>query len=119
VIASSSSIVPRDSKNGLLPLHDPKELARLQNEKSPETLFPVDIVAIHGINGDAYDTWTDEKTKYFWLRDSLPKEFPGARVFTYGYPADVLFSLEQGDFDSWARGLLVDLKIERNKKEVR
>ncbi|KAF1924628.1 uncharacterized protein M421DRAFT_36145, partial [Didymella exigua CBS 183.55] len=44
----------------------------------------VDIVAIHGLNGDAYTTWQHENGT-LWLRDLLPNDLPGSRVFTYGY----------------------------------
>src|SRR5438034_11849508 len=35
-----------------------------------------DIVAIHGINGHAYKTWTHENGA-FWLQDFLPEQIPG------------------------------------------
>jgi hypothetical protein len=82
-----------------------------------EESFLLDIVALHGITGDAYDTWKHENGK-LWLQDFLPKDFPGARIFSFGYPAEVFFSLGTGDFDSFARSLLEDLKRERRLKEV-
>lgn len=72
----------------------------------------LDIVALHGINGDAYKTWTHENGK-FWLQDFLPKEFPGARVFSFGYPAKVVLSLGTENLESYARSLLEHLKRER------
>jgi len=41
--------------------------------------FPLDIVAVHGLNGNAYETWTDDN-QCLWLRDILPRYLPGARV---------------------------------------
>src|SRR2546429_9413121 len=55
-----------------------------------EETYLLDIVAVHGITGDAYNTWTHENGK-FWLQDFVPKKFPGARVFSFGYPAEVFF----------------------------
>ncbi len=45
----------------------------------PDTKIPpVDrysIIAIHGLGGDAYRTWTHENEK-LWLRDFLPLQIP-------------------------------------------
>jgi hypothetical protein len=61
--------------------------------------------------------WT-HKNGNLWLRDILPKALPGARIFSFGYPAEVFFSLERGDLESSARSLLNDLKRERREREV-
>jgi hypothetical protein len=74
-------------------------------------------VAVHGITGDAYTTWK-HKDGFFWLRDSLPKEFPGARVYSYGYPANVFFSKDTGGFEKYARTLLESLHRARRAAEV-
>lgn len=79
--------------------------------------YSLDIVAIHGITGDAFGTWTHENGTN-WLRDYLPKEFPGARIFTYGYPAEVLCSRSDGNIDSFARALLNDLRSVRRELKV-
>ncbi|KAI0543731.1 hypothetical protein F4679DRAFT_577412 [Xylaria curta] len=50
----------------------------------------VDIVAVHGLNGKAYKTWTDSGK--LWLADFLPLDIPRARIFTYGYNSAVAFS---------------------------
>jgi hypothetical protein len=84
-----------------------------------EGSFPVDIVAVHGITGDAYTTWEDKKTKTLWLRDFLPTELPGARIYSYGYGAEVFLSRATGNMKSFANGLLTDLGHVRKGKEVR
>lgn len=77
--------------------------------------YKLDIVALHGIKGDAYHTWTEKngKIENFWLRDQLPNELPGARIFSYGYDADVLFSRATGTIEDFAITLLEDLVRER------
>lgn len=49
--------------------------------------FPIDIIAVHGLNGDAYGTWTHSATGKLWLRDFIPEFLPGSRVYTFGYPS--------------------------------
>lgn len=50
------------------------------------------IVAVHGLNGDAYKTWTSDKGNVNWLKDPdlLPKYLPNARILTWGYNANVV-----------------------------
>ncbi|KAE8395642.1 Alpha/Beta hydrolase protein [Aspergillus alliaceus] len=55
----------------------------------PTGLVDVDIVAIHGLNGDAIKTWTHESSNVCWLRDLLPTYINNARVLTWGYNANV------------------------------
>jgi hypothetical protein len=66
--------------------------------------------------GDAYTTWT-HSNGHFWLRDSLPDEVPSARIFSYGYPANVFLSLEKGRIDDHATTLLEDLRDMRKSPE--
>ncbi|KAI1179614.1 hypothetical protein F4777DRAFT_438505 [Nemania sp. FL0916] len=56
----------------------------------------VDIVAVHGLNEDSIDAWTDPDTGINWLRDLLPKYVKTARVLTYGYDASPAFFLTNG-----------------------
>ena len=74
-----------------------------------------DIVAIHGINGDLYDTWTHENGN-LWLRDFLPKHITGVRVFSFGYDARVAFTKGIATLDSFAKSLLDHLARYRTRK---
>ncbi|KAF7593472.1 hypothetical protein BBP40_011478 [Aspergillus hancockii] len=49
----------------------------------------VEIVAVHGLNGDAIKTWTDETSNICWLKDLLPTHINNARVLTWGYNANI------------------------------
>jgi hypothetical protein len=79
--------------------------------------YHLDIVALHGIKGNAFRTWTVEE--YMWLRDSLPKTLPGARIFSFGYDAQVALSFGTGGIDEFSRSLLEDLKRERRAEKVK
>ena len=52
----------------------------------------VDVVLVHGLNGDPQKTWTSEKRKTFWPSQLLPPFLTDskARILTYGYDADVV-----------------------------
>ncbi|KPM39876.1 hypothetical protein AK830_g6697 [Neonectria ditissima] len=68
--------------------------------------YPVDIIAVHGLNGDAYSTWTHSLTGTLWLRDFLPNFLPGCRVYTYGYPSKLFCDVSRGRVQEFGRGLL-------------
>ena len=54
----------------------------------------VSIVAVHGLNGNAYRTWTvkggSDGEEVLWLRDFLPPRLPRNRIMTFGYDARFL-----------------------------
>jgi hypothetical protein len=70
--------------------------------------YPVDIVAVHGLNGDSYSTWTHHNGS-LWLKDFLPDSLPGCRVFTYGYPSQV-FSRSIAEVKGYAQRLLGEIR---------
>lgn len=57
----------------------------------PDGGAKVDIVFVHGLNGDPHRSWTSEKSKIFWPWKLLPAELDEekARILVYGYDADV------------------------------
>ncbi|TGO36360.1 hypothetical protein BHYA_0127g00150 [Botrytis hyacinthi] len=112
---STTTVVPIDTelteKFGLFHLNPIPVLPK--NGESP---YRIDIVALHGIKGDAFRTWTEKNedgVKNMWLRDQLPNELPGARIFSFGYDANVLFSRGTGTIEDFATNLLEDLVRER------
>ncbi|XHG00877.1 hypothetical protein AWENTII_004291 [Aspergillus wentii] len=57
------------------------------SKETPE----VDIVAVHGLNGHAINTWTTDGDKTCWLNhpDFLPKYVKRCRVLSWGYNANI------------------------------
>lgn len=51
----------------------------------------IDVVAVHGLQGDLYQTWTHENGT-MWLESILAANIPFARVLTFGYDSTVAFS---------------------------
>lgn len=86
-------------------------------------LVALSVVALHGLNGHAFDTWkyrssSDSDDCFMWLRDSLPEHFPGARVLTYGYNANVLSDISTGRLRTFAETFLEKLRLERDNEVV-
>ncbi|KAH8693883.1 hypothetical protein BGW36DRAFT_463515 [Talaromyces proteolyticus] len=76
------------------------------------------IVAVHGLGGNAIDTWTHPKSEAFWLKDFLPKQIPDARIMTFGYEAAVAFGQSTAEVIDCAKGLLSSLVDKREEPEV-
>lgn len=73
--------------------------------------YCVDIVAVHGLGGDFYTTWAwpgdkSRKQDVFWLSQLLPRDLPGARVFSFGYASELVFSRSVAGIRDYARQLL-------------
>ncbi|KAK4209931.1 ankyrin repeat protein [Rhypophila decipiens] len=82
---STEDAIPLTSKYlGLAALNNPFAPSLKDNEVQ----YPVDIIAVHGLNGDTFATWTHNNGN-LWLKDFLPGDLPGCRVFTYGYPSQI------------------------------
>lgn len=89
-----------------------------KNEREGECLA-VDIVAIHGLPGNTHATWTDQDTQALWLRDFLPHDIPGARILTYSYPSESLFSKSDATLQTYALKLLDHLHDYRSLIKAR
>ena len=100
-----------DETHGLFQLYDPSSRPETDRvEISHDT--GVDIIAIHGINGNARQTWTHANGKC-WLKDFLPESLPESRIYTFGYPAEIAFSRSLARIEDFARRLLIDLTVVR------
>ncbi|KAF4434806.1 hypothetical protein F53441_13645 [Fusarium austroafricanum] len=71
----------------------------------------VDIIAVHGLNGKAFKTWTQDGK--LWLADFLPLNIPYARIFTFGYDSRIAFTGSASRVDDHARNLLERLMAKR------
>ena len=105
----------RSEKHGLFLISDGLSKSSASSRES----FGVDTIAIHGLNGDPYKTWTDRETQCLWLRDLLPDDIPGARIFTYGYPSHVLCSTSTAGVSDYAGTLLAHIESRRVANEQR
>ncbi|CAI4213869.1 unnamed protein product [Parascedosporium putredinis] len=82
-------------------------------EADPPRPHAVDLVLIHGLNGDATRSWTNAATAAFWPGEFLPVDVPEARIFNFGYNADAVFGNTTADIVDHAKDLLSSLIDER------
>lgn len=73
----------------------------------------IDVVAVHGLQGDAYKTWEHENGS-LWLRDFLPTDIPHARIMTFGYDSTIAFSKSVAKIEDKALELLNCLSAKRS-----
>jgi hypothetical protein len=79
-----------------------------------QTDYDIDIVVVHGLGGDYYNTWTsgrdnDMSDQIYWLSHLLPYDLPGARIFSFGYDSGFAFSRSVAGIKEYAKQLLLDL----------
>ena len=77
----------------------------------------VDIVAVHGLNGDAIRTWTEPKSKKLWLQDFLPASIEGTRVMSFRYNAAAAFGNTTATIRDHASDLLGSLVAHRGDED--
>ncbi|KAM0798684.1 hypothetical protein BDR22DRAFT_823158 [Usnea florida] len=96
-IKAAKDIIPDwqldDTFDGLTILHTPDSI-------------DIDVCAVHGLGGNALDTWT-ASTKN-WLTDFLPKSsgFERARIMTFGYNSTLIDRRSNDRLQDWADDLL-------------
>ncbi|OBT63788.1 hypothetical protein VE03_06953 [Pseudogymnoascus sp. 23342-1-I1] len=78
-------------------------------------IFDLDVIAVHGFNGNARTTWTNKQGQ-LWLQQFLPYSLPKARIFTFGYDS-LIFSQSNADIGDYARKLLSELNSVRQSEE--
>lgn len=112
-LKSSSS---KTEEYGLMRL-DTEVESTAKGQPSSSDSYPLDIIAIHGLHGNAIGTWTHEDG-CMWLRNILPSRLPGSRIFSFGYPTNGTQCREKVTISDIARNVLENIKGERYEKEV-
>ncbi|KAJ5950462.1 uncharacterized protein N7479_008875 [Penicillium vulpinum] len=116
-----------EDRRGITVLHPPTLKGYMGGKSSSQDGFlfeertTVDcrsLVAIHGLNGDAIDTWTHKKTRIMWLKDLLPEALPNIRIMTYGYDARFKSFTAQQDMRTICSKLLTELVDFRSTQEA-
>ncbi|KAH6974942.1 hypothetical protein BKA56DRAFT_589804 [Ilyonectria sp. MPI-CAGE-AT-0026] len=77
-----------------------------------------DIIAVHGLNGEAKKTWTDRQSGKLWLEDFLPSAMPKTRIMTFGYDCGLAFSKSRSGIENFAQDLLDRLRVVRQGSEA-
>ncbi|PVH82960.1 hypothetical protein DL98DRAFT_487647 [Cadophora sp. DSE1049] len=98
------------TKYGIFCLNDDSPNNLSQNSK-----WSLDILAVHGLNGERLRTWTESKSQKLWLRDFLPHDMTQARVMTFGYNATAIFENTKAGIRDHARTLLLAVVEARNR----
>lgn len=77
----------------------------------PLSIIAGSIVAIHGLGAHPIGDW--QKGQYVWIRDSLPSDFPKARIMTFEYMVRISRDTGFSTIRNVAVELLEDLAKER------
>lgn len=80
------------------------------------------ICAVHGLNGNAFDTWVADSNNRatMWLRDLLPASVPfnKARIMTFGYSSQLSDRRNLSGIHDWSHQLLECLSNVRLSEKV-
>jgi hypothetical protein len=79
------------------------------------------IVAVHGLDGDREESWTDRSSGICWLSHPkfLPSMIPNARVIVFGYIVNTVSNtLSIGTIEDHSKSLIADLSRLRATTKV-
>ena len=92
-------------------------LTQLYNPTADSTEITANVVAITGLDGHAYGSWSGGNPKRMWLRDFLSEDLPKCRVMIYGYNSK-LSNPGLHTISDFGRGLREDLLRARRSDQV-
>ena len=92
-------------------------LTQLYDPTVDSTEITADVVAITGLDGHAYGSWSGGNPKRMWLRDFLSKDLPKCRVMIYGYNSK-LSNPGLHTIEDFGRGLREELLQVRRLDQV-
>lgn len=78
VMAAPSRVIEEGQNYGVKVLHNGSSRAC------------VDIVFVHGLTGNAYNTWLHKESGIHWPSELLRQDIPNSRILSFGYDADVV-----------------------------
>ncbi|RSM18346.1 hypothetical protein CDV31_002865 [Fusarium ambrosium] len=90
-----------------------------EGKRGEKIKLDMDICAVHGLGGNAIDTWTASDKGIMWLRDYLPSSegFSNSRIMTFGYDSDPTNKGTVARLENWAESLLHCLNEVRTSEE--
>lgn len=136
VETASSNTIQRASGSHTAPNQDPSAATTCQSNLR-ERLFPngetyglwvlhepseplVDIIFVHGLTGNSYNTWLEAGSEIYWPLHLLSKDVPDARILAFGYDADIakfLGPVSQNKLRDHASALLGELAAVRSEDD--
>lgn len=81
----------------------------------------VDIVFVHGLTGEAHNTWLHKETGVHWPSELLNQDLPDTRILSFGYDADVVNfwnPASNSRLSSHAENLVGELVRERERTDT-
>lgn len=81
----------------------------------------VDIVFVHGLTGNAYDTWLHKGTGIHWPSELLKQDLSDTRILSFGYDADIVNfwnPASNSRLSNHAEDLVGDLVRERERTDT-
>ena len=76
------------------------------------------IIAVHGLEGHAINTWQYPESRVMWLRDLLSVAMPMSRIMSYGYDAKIYKSRSTLHMMDNAADLLSEIQTKRTVQTV-